>query len=158
MRCGEGEAAKSAPAHGLSNGQTFPWAEDSAFDLSLPLSVIVQCLDDRILHSPCGRPRLEILADTLLGYAKLFLLIGLFLRHDGPDHCLRQLSLPAEGLHLNGLRQRWGAVCVAHRIIEDALFLFGKVRQLHGGPEGDFAVVHHRQNLRKQVGETDVST
>ena len=152
-----GGAAKPAPAHDPSSGQTFPWAEDSAFDLSLPFSVIVQCLDDRILHSSCGRPRFEILADTLFGYPKLFLLVGLFLLHDGQDHRISQLSVAAERLHLNGLCKRRRAVLASHGVIKRALLLFGKVGQLHRRAKGDPTVIHHVQNFRDEVGEADIA-
>ena len=152
-----GGSGKTGPGTQLVRWADFPLGGRFSVHFPLPLSVIVQCLDDRILHSPCGRPRLEIFADTLLGYPKLFLLVGLFLLHDGQDHRIGQLSVSAERLHLNGLCKRRRAVLASHGVIKRALLLFGKVRKLHRRAKGDPTVIHHVQNFRDEVGEADIA-
>ena len=140
-----------------AKGQT-----DSLAALSLtipaPLPLIqLQSLDDRILNLLRGRPRGEVFADPFSRHTKLFLLVGLFLLHDGEYDFFTELSFLGKAPHFDGLCMGWCAILKLYHLMEHVLFFFGKIRQLHSGTHGNLTFIHHVQQGRDQVSQADIA-
>ena len=122
--------------------------------LALPL---FQQLDDGLLH-PGGSVALwKILAQGIAGEGDLVQVAFLFLPHDDPHHVEGQVALLAVFFQPLGLGERRRSLLAVHCVQQIHLFLFFEERQLIGGVEGDFLLIHHVQQFGDQLGEADIT-